>query len=202
MKSPANLEALIIVALFIVPGYLGTMAFGHFIVRQQRVLGRAVVESIAASLLFWVCAAPFVSQALVSGAFESDPFWAVVKLSTAALVVPSIAGLVLGKMVEDSDTRWLRMAPPRAWDFRFGKRTPLLVLVTLTDGSKVGGLWAGDSCAAIYPEAEDLYLETVFELHETGHFGSPVRGSAGTWIPSNSIRLIQFFNFSEDENTA
>jgi hypothetical protein len=76
-----------------------------------------------------------------------------------------------------------------------------LVLVTLTDGSRVGAGWGANSFASWFPHEEDIYFEVVYSLLEDGSFGDPVPLSAGILLKRADIRSLElFYVATEDGN--
>ena len=197
---PISYEALLIASLFVVPGYLGELAFCHVIVRQRRESIRLVLEAVAGSMVLWIVVGPLGYWAYRQGWHEDYPFSTTMAVSAIALLLPPLAGYLLGKLVKSECLPLFRLLPPRAWDHRFARAEPLFVRVTLTDNSQIGGLWANNSCASVYPEAEDIYLETLFHLDEHGAFCAIVEDSGGVWIPGRSIKLLEFLKAKEPED--
>lgn len=124
-------------------------------------------------------------------------------VSLACIAVPVLFGLGIGYLDSKGWLRRLlgvRSQIPTAWDYRFGLKKPLWVIVTMSDGSRIGGGWHSQSFASSYPSSGDLYIETVFELDESGKFGKPITQSAGVWISADSIKCIEFFHWEEESD--
>ncbi len=57
---PTTLEALLVAAYFVVPGYLFLSAYSSVQIREPRSDVRAVIEYIATSMAFWVVVSPAI----------------------------------------------------------------------------------------------------------------------------------------------
>lgn len=90
---------------------------------------------------------------------------------------------------------------PKAWDdvFARGQDKGYLVLVTLTDGSRIGGLWGEGAFASSFPAEEDLYLEATYRLGDDGSFGEVIPLSAGMLLKRADIRSLELFRLEQEE---
>lgn len=85
-------------------------------------------------------------------------------------------------------------SPPSGWDHFFLLKKPCFVRLHLKDGTEVGGLYSDNSCASLYPEEPDLYLEKVCTLHpDNGSFTGFVKGSSGMIVKMKECKLIEFY---------
>ena len=82
---------------------------------------------------------------------------------------------------------------PRAWDNFFIRGIPCFMLIHLKDGQIIGGLYAYESAASSYPEAEDLYLQEVWDIDNNGKFTKPVEGTMGLLVNYNTVDYIELF---------
>jgi hypothetical protein len=82
-------------------------------------------------------------------------------------------------------------AVPTAWDWRFSQASEGFVLVTLTDGSTVGGLYGSNSMASSESGDRDLYLEKLYRIPAEGDW-QPAENDEGIYIPSSQIKFLEF----------
>ncbi len=83
----------------------------------------------------------------------------VVLVIGVVLVAPVAEGLLIGRLRRSERlTRFLARTLafrvqeiPKSWDYVFSRNRYYLVLVTLTDGSKIAGGWGSKSFASSYP---------------------------------------------------
>lgn len=92
---------------------------------------------------------------------------------------------------------WLRgkiQAPyPTSWDYFFGRRKPVFILVHLKDGRMVGGYWGAGSYASSYPADGDLYISTACRVDKDGRFREIIDGSDGIHIHRDQFTYLEFF---------
>lgn len=82
-----------------------------------------------------------------------------------------------------------------AWDFVFGKPGGKLVIITLHNGKRIGGVFGKDSFASYYHPAEpQIYLQQLWHLDENGGFLEPVARSAGALFLGKDIQSMEFFS--------
>lgn len=191
---PTSLEALLIVAFGVVPGYIFFRALNAKVPLTQRDSPREMVSAIAASMVFWTIAAGPLWLSLTAVPTPGGQAAVIFGASALSIAIPVAAGLWIGKRIADKANlgRFLGMRPlpPTAWDFRFGRSEPLNVRVMLTDGSQLVGRWGTDSYASGHPAKEDLYLQAVYDLDVNGRPGNKQPGTAGVWIPRETIRYL------------
>jgi hypothetical protein len=121
-------------------------------------------------------------------------------LGTHNLVSPALLGVISGKL---SSRDWLRrflmrvgLEPihsiPTAWDYYFSRTPPVWLLVTLKDGSRVGGFFGEKSFASSDPGERDLFIEDVFRVVEDGEW-QPVPRNNGIFIKGEEIKHIEIW---------
>lgn len=84
---------------------------------------------------------------------------------------------------------------PTSWDHYFNLGEDCFVLIHLkANDEMIGGLFSGSkSFASSYPEKEDLYLEELWKIDESGIFLEKVEGTNGLLISFEEIKYIEFF---------
>ena len=88
---------------------------------------------------------------------------------------------------------------PRAWDYFFGMGKPCFMLIHLKNGDSIGGLYGWKSFASSFPEAEDIYLEEIWEMDERGIFLEKLDGSTGALVNSSNIEYIELYECTDME---
>lgn len=88
----------------------------------------------------------------------------------------------------------------RAWDYFFGLRKSAWVIVTLKDGSKIGGKYSTDSFSSSSPFPEQLYLEENWVINDYGGLERSRSETLGILILSKDIEHIEFFRFHDVNN--
>jgi len=85
----------------------------------------------------------------------------------------------------------------KPWDFIFGKKEAFWIIVTLKNGTKIGGKYDSKSFASSFPAEEQIYLEEVWRLDESGKFVNAISGSKGILISGGNILAIEFLREEE-----
>lgn len=180
-------QALVVVALAILPGAVFTWAYEQQAGRWGANTSDRLLRFLGASSIFLILALPLlyqgyrelvVTRKLEAGAPLPGAVWF---LPLGYVLLPYVAGRLLGAATR-SRHPWTRLftgpAPaPRAWDHLFaaGELTGWIRL-RLKDGSWVLGVWGRESTAATalrsyaagYPELQDLYLCDTAVVDEEG----------------------------------
>ena len=213
---PTTWVALLIAVLFLVPGFLADFALGRWVVRGRREAQEFILTMLALSFINYALFAPFLVPVLVQAEREGYRAYArahpveLTLLTVAVLIVAPLGEAVLfGNLLQsprvvDWLARWFGVqirTIPKSWDFVFSRGEYYLVLVTLTDGSRLGAGWGPNSFASWFPHEEDIYFEVVYSLLEDDSFGDPVPLSAGILLKRADIRSLELFYITtEDSN--
>lgn len=145
----------------------------------------AVMHALLSAGTYWAYRHTVVGGDLRAGRV---PLWAVEAAAVAYLLLPTAAGLVVGRGKRNGK-RWAAVLvgnspEPRAWDYLWSSAPSGYVRARLKSGSWIGGHFSTDdqgrrSYASGYPEAGDLYLARRAELDpDTGNFVTDSDGDA------------------------
>jgi hypothetical protein len=188
-------QKLWLVVLFVVPGFIG-LKF-HDLLSPQGVRRPAdqVIDAIAYSCInYALMMVPIfaIEQAQIR---QAHPMWYAAFYAFVLLFAP------LGWT---SVFVWLRktqffqgsMPHPtlKPWDFVFSQRRSFWVIVTLKDGTRIGGLYGDQSFASSLPAREQLYLEQTWVINDDGGFERARHESAGILILADEITTVELFN--------
>jgi hypothetical protein len=203
---PTTAEALAVVLLSIVPGYLARTAWARGkTFRLPTSDLTVIVQSIAASLVIQIVLSPLTITWILSVDNElgSHP-WRVAGWAVAMLIV-SVAGGFLFGVISNSFVfirpLWLRRALtpalPTMWDIAHieGKIPKLsLLVVEYSDGRRVAGAFAGKSAATTSPERHGLYLEEEWDVGADGVPTTPVANTGGVVMAEMAdVRCVHVF---------
>ena len=89
---------------------------------------------------------------------------------------------------------------PKAWDAFYNrfKKTPVALVITLSNGRKVGGFWAEDPIASSFPADEDVFLPAVVEVdQESGMFLKRNPIALGLLVKRADILTVEAFDAAE-----
>ncbi len=166
LKSP---EAFRIVLYFVVPGLVAVFFRAQFLSGRMQKHSDAILTYFSVSIVYW----SMLTMAGISPATVSDnPF-----ISFAVtLIGPMVVGCALGLNARLDVLRGLLRkiglnpvhATATAWDWKLSRTTPRYVIVSLTDGVTVAGLYDQRSFSSSDPLDRDLFLEKVYEIPDQG----------------------------------
>lgn len=198
MPDLKSIQSIYLVLGFIVPGMIIAFVRAQFLTGRLRTLSESIVTYIALTVLYYGLAAPFVEYVLT---FEEPGRAKIAAWLALIIVVPAIVGLVLGALAQNDVFRrllqWLRINPvhvtPAAWDYTFARlRGDHFVMVTLSDGSTVGGIYGSHSFASSDPTERDLLLQEIYDV-DSGSWRKRPEHQA-ILIPSKEIKHVQIWS--------
>jgi hypothetical protein len=202
-------EALALFLFFVVPGFVMIRTYDLIVPTERRNFGESFVDLFAYSfLILAVWFLPFF--ALVDNRESIHP---VVYYSLFAVVlvlvffVSPIALAVGYYRLRTSD--WLSRQTrklvkgeipspsPTPWDFFFQEDRAVLVRFHLHSGERFGGLYAKGANASSFPQAQQIYVKTLYRLEEDGGFAEEVEDSLGAIINKEDCKMIEFLQAEE-----
>jgi hypothetical protein len=201
MPDFRGIENFQLVLLFVVPGLIALFVRSRFIAGRAPSAKENFLIFVVLSLFYYSLTIVFIQPAMsirepwVYGAFV----WVLL-----ILIGPALFGFVLGIAAQrEWFTRFANRLGftivhiiPTAWDWRFStisSRDGLFVLVTLTSGERVAGLFRGGSFASSDANERDLYIEEEYEISDRGTWESRPE-KVGIFIPAREIRYIEFWS--------
>lgn len=177
------------------PGFVATAVYDLRIPSERRKwadMGLALVaysigiDAIVAIVLFW---------------------WPLPKDDTTrtlmlGVLFDVVAPVLIGWFMLDARERLARngyilSSWPKAWDAFYNRfrKTPVALVLTLSNGRRVGGFWAEDPIASSYPADEDIFLPAVVEVdQETGTFVKRNPIALGLLVKRADILMIEAFD--------
>lgn len=210
---PTTIEALVIVALVLSPGYIFTQVARRVIAHVEEPTDvRFLFTVIAAGTAIHGLMFPLTSYVLDYYVARTLPqhrwavfFWAII----VAFVVPVVLGVVVGRMTL---WRWVESLldkiglgyvdrMPSAWDFVMRQRRPDYVRIHLKDGGGVvGGAFGDRSFGSLDPKRADIYLERAWQLDDDGIFRQPIADSHGLWVAHDVMAYVHFLEGADTPN--
>lgn len=187
-------EAIPLVLLFLVPGFIAMKVYGLLVPARERHWGAATIEvfsygSLNLGLWWWlvmlVQRVEFSSrQPLV---FALGTIWILV-------VFPVLLAILAWRLRRTRFARrWITHPLPTAWDFFFASRQPCWILFHLKNGKRFGGFFGEDSFASSFPAAPDLYVQDLWRVDEFGRFRERVPGNLGMIVRYDDCHHMQLF---------
>lgn len=211
MNIPTSLEAVIILIIVFIPGYI----FLQFTKQSVAFISREIDARYFFSLIVWgglihalgaYWTLPVIDWYNQGTLRESSKFvviWALCLLVGTPIVLGVFGSWLL--TVGWFDSRILKLIKqdylsriPSAWNYAILTGSAL-VRIQLNDGTAIGGLYGAKSLAD-HDIEKDIFLEAVYNLDENGDFIDEVPATAGIWVPRSSIAYILFFRGPENES--
>lgn len=211
---PTTIQALVIIALVISPGYVFARVAGDVIAFADSESDhgdlRFLLPTVTAGTFIHLLMSFWTVRIVDYYRFDSlrnHPVELVLWGATVIFAVPVVLGIGLGRFLNLHIVDQLldrvglgyvdRM--PSAWDYVMRLERPAYVRVYLTSGQVIGGEYASQSFASTVPNRADLYLEQLWQLDADGEFLQPIVDNWGVWISQSTIERVEFFDSGEDD---
>ena len=199
-----SFDAVFFTVAFLIPGFIWEMVLHLFLRRREDRADRAWVRFLTLSALNYAFWSWLIYLLSVRAGLLARPWMAALTWFFILLVSPVAFGVANGLLSQRAMVRRLlarygiyTVHPvPTAWDFVFGHSTGSWVLITLADGSTVGGVFSARSFASSDAAERDLFLEQLYKVEDDGPW-QPVPMNRGVWIRGEVIRTIEFLEFQE-----
>lgn len=203
-----SMDNLKLILIFIVPGLVALSVRSKFITGRSPSPTENIFTFVVLSLVYYALSVFFIEKV-----FTIQEPWLARALAWILLLLigPAIFGFLLGVAAQKEWGAWFANriglsvvhVIPAAWDWRFSRiaRPGMFIMVTLTSGERVGGLFGKDSFASSDIKERDLYIEEEYTVTEEGAW--LVRPEKiGVLISAKEIRYIEFWNpkTTEGEN--
>ena len=204
---PQSLNAVIVIILFMIPGFITDRIIALTIRRAKRESTETILTAITFSCINYASFSWLILLMIFKGFPTRYETWFIFSWLGILLLGPILEGFAVNWLVNSKLSRKvfdllklrnIRLIP-KSWDYQFGKEEPFWILITLKDGTKIGGFFGADSFASSYPAEEDLYIQELWIIDEKDKFVQPFQGSGGCLIRRNEIDFIEFFKLSEKE---
>jgi hypothetical protein len=203
---PTTIQALVIIALVISPGYVFAKLAGGVIAfaREPGDL-RFLLPTITCGTVVHIVLSPWtfhIVDLYNAKNLTDHPFELVMWGIALIFVVPAILGIGIGRF---SNIPWVDRQLDKvglgyidrtwsAWDYVLRQGRPGFMRVHLKDGSMVGGEFFAESFASTTPERADLFLERAWQLDKDGNFEQALLDGQGIWIAHDTMQYIEFFS--------
>src|SRR5262249_32597091 len=147
--------------LFLVfPGLVSLNVYRLILPARPLVWSDVTVQGLFYSVVNLALLFPFVLFATNASNQTESPVWYWLDVALVLMIAPCAWPFILRSLLNAKLIRSRVQLPyPTAWDFFFGKRQQCFVLITLDDGTRLGGLWGDSSYATSFPTDGDIYLE-------------------------------------------
>lgn len=194
LSDPLTLDKLLIVILLLVPGFISMRTWALIVPSRHRSYPESLIDIFTYGLLNYLLLFWLIKH--IAAALSSDSHPALLSLAVImyGLVFPALWPMLWWVARKSRPfRRWALHPQPKAWDYVFGQRKAMWILVHLKNGNMIGGRFDAGSFASTYPVDQDIYIGQVWKLDEDGHFLESIPDSAGTLIDNSEIEYLEFF---------
>lgn len=191
MKFDINIDLadFFLFAILILPGFISMRVYSLIRPGDQPTLKDTIFEAIAYSainigLMWW---AIFLF-------FSSDNWLAKSVMAALILAVGPIAWpFLLDRFLAFlAKIGFVKYRYKTAWDDFFSRRQACWLIVHLHDGTKIGGVFSGQSYATLYPTPGHLFIEELWQIdQETGAFSGNEPLSKGIILKPEDYRFVE-----------
>ncbi len=200
MPDLRGIENFHLIILFVVPGLIALFVRSRFIAGRTPSIKESLLIFVVLSLFYYSLTVAFIEKALSI----HEPWIARASIWISLILVgPAAFGFILGVAAQrEWFARFANLLGlsvihiiPAAWDWRFSSisREAIFVMVTLTSGERVAGLFGGNSFASSDTSERDLYIEEEYNITEDGKW-EPRPERVGILISAREIRYIEFWS--------
>lgn len=218
---PTTIEALLLVILFVGPGFLCARIVRAEIPSSFTGERNSIILSMIFSTLIHTILLPYTInmlpniQEFIASLKQSDNknelsidwlvfCWIVIVLFVAPLVTAiALSWLWRFEPMQPFLSKLgmsVTQTIPTAWDWVFLSQTDgCWIVAEMEDGSVVGGEYGAGSFASLSPHRSDLFLEKEYELDENHSFLDVLPDTVGVWINAEKVKHIHLYRVSENE---
>lgn len=183
-------------SILILPGFISMRVYSLIRPGDQPTLKDTVFEAIAYSainlgLMSWAIFLFFSNENLLARSLL-----AALILAVGPVAWPFLLDRLLGFLAK---TGLVKYRYKTAWDDFFSRRQACWLIVHLHDGTKIGGVFSGQSYATLYPTPGHLFIEELWEIdQETGAFKGKGPVSKGIILKPEDYRFVEIKDYIED----
>ncbi len=208
---PTSIEALLIIALVLSPGYLFTIVVRRSVAYAWETSElRLVLTTITAGTLIQLLGTPLGTIGIINHYYAGTLMQNLSDLLRWALLVcvalPIVSGAFLGWLIArpQIDRVLERFGlgfydrTPSAWDYAAQEHDGVWVRIHLKDNQGIiAGKFGQDSFASLDPKRPDIYLQEAWLVDEHGNFVRPIVDSLGVWVAHDVMAYAHFLEGSE-----
>lgn len=196
MPDLKDLNSIYLTTAFIVPGLIITYMRSRFVTGRMEKLTDAVLGYFVITLIYYGLSVPLIGWILSydQGLVKTLLWWALI------IVGPFVCGLLLGVATQREWLRWIAVKlrlrtvhnTPTSWDWQFANcEAARFIMVTLTDGAIVAGIFGKQSFASTDPAERDIYIQELMDVGDDGLWAYRAEPT-GILLLAKEIRYVEF----------
>ncbi|EEW2080975.1 hypothetical protein D9F58_08275 [Escherichia coli] len=190
-----SFDKLFIFIIFVVPGFISIKVYEALHPSVKKESSKIIIDAVAYSCInyaIWFFPIYFAER---NNLFDYSLFLYYLMYFLAFFISPSLLPVALYKLRESQFFRNKLPHPVgRPWDFFFRNAPACWVIITLKDGKKIGGLYAGNAFASSSPEPEQIYLIESWHINDDGGFDRPKERTLGVLVLTTDVLTVEFYS--------
>ena len=189
-----NIETMMLIILFFVPGFISIKVYDLLVPNEKRDFSKSFLEAISYSCINFALLFPVSILIHQDGFYNNYQFWYFFLIFLVICIFPIIWPVLLKRLLYSKFLQGKIVHPlPKAWDYIFDQEKSFWVLIHLKNGNLIGGVYKKGSFASSFPNEQDLYLVEVWKVSKKGEFLSKVEQTGGLLIKDEEIEYMEFF---------
>jgi Family of unknown function (DUF6338) len=192
-------DKLLLFALFVIPGLVAIRTWSLWCPGPKADWGNSLGEAITYSVLNLAIWHRWIRD------ITKKPYddLSIVEVSAAIVLICFLSPAILAsgwyKLRANVLHQWLGIdhPTPRGWEYHLNKNRRFWVLFHLKSGKMLGGLYAGSSYAATFPQEPELYVEKVYSVDDNGKNWKEIEDTIGMVIRLSECERLEFFKIKE-----
>jgi len=198
-------NALIIFILFVIPGFISIKTYELIYPGETFDTSKKIIDAVAFSCINYAFLA--IPVYFLIPEIQND--FLIIIFGIFALFVFPVIIVYIFSLIRKSKLVQRKLPHPvgKPWDYVFSQQEIYWMVVTLNDGTKLGGKFAEKSFISSSPHSNQIYLEESWEMNDDGMFERKHNNTKGVLIVTSEIKLIEFFEYdppikndNKDEN--
>ncbi len=193
-------DKLILFVAFVIPGFISIKIYELLIPSQDKDSSKQMLDAITYSCVNYGIL--FIPIAWIESSDVYQNHSIIYKLFYFfTLFIFPIIWVVFWKKIRSWEVFQNSAPHPtrKPWDYVFSKRKWHWVIITLTNGEKIGGKYANNSFSSSAPAKEQVYLEEAWVLNNDGGFERPRNNTEGIIIVSDEISTVELFEYDQNQ---
>lgn len=177
----------------VLPGLISLTVFRQLTPSENRAFGSSLFEAATFGGINLILTSP-LSYFLYQTRETPLPWWIIWVVATILVVLTPLIWpfLVRFLVIKGVKFNLLKGFEETGWDAFFSTKQFAFVIVHLSDGSFIGGLFGPKSFASSSPKQGHIYLESLWELDENNMFtGKKIKKSKGVILEPSDYMYIE-----------
>jgi hypothetical protein len=195
LLKPGTLDLFL---FFVVPGFVSISVYDLLVPSGRWNLSESAIQIISFSMLnvaIWYWAISSMAEADLR---HIHPVAYNILMFGIIVVSPALLAIATYRLRIAEALRKFAVHPsPTPWDFLFGQRRVFWILFHLKSGQRLGGYYSTRSFTSSFPNDEEIYVECLWRVDESGQFLERVTDSAGALVRAEECHFIELFEVKE-----